>query len=866
MAIREHGKSTDRWIEGALANWLRFSRKNRLAVISIWGMLAAIGCWLAVSLLGINTDTSQMIDADAPYRQDQIAFESAFPQFENQILILVRAESPDAVDLFAGQLGDKLRDQPQYVKSVFSPALDPFFQQNGLLFLDIKDLETTLTQLSEAAPLIERLTLNPSLPSLFDALVQAANQDNSNPEAIFSAIADTLEVNQAGESKALSWRSAFIEDLNPPYQRLLTLDPVLDTTRLRPAAAVQEAIDAAVEAVEMQTDVDAVVTVTGNPVLRSDELQSVSRGIGLAFLFSFIMVGILLLWALRSPVLAFCTLASLVISIVITAGVAALIYKDLNLVSVAFTVLMVGLGVDFAIHLLLHIRHERSLGKSTPAAFYRTSRGIGTALVLTAPSTALAFLAFAPTKFVGMSQLGVVAAIGVIVAFLVATSFLPAMFSFLPPPNLSAPNSQRRKSVMPMVIPDALRPKIAIGVIVLALLAAFLLPKARFDADPMSLRNRAAPSVMAFNQLFDVAETVPYRLSYLAPNEAVMRETAEMFAALETVKSARSLADFIPDNQDDKLELIDYVVVGLEFAVSGDGEPYPVAENPTERLITALEEATNPAALRLRHVLQDWQKAVEHNPELEKQSERDLLFYWPHELARLRQQILACEVTRNNLPKNIVSRYMAADGIARVEIVPKGDVRDAALRRAFIADVKSVVPNVSGSARNVQEAGDIIQRAMLQAIFAALFMVSLLLYWVVRELKLVIIMLVPLVLAGILTTATGVIFGLPYNFANVIVLPLLIGIGVDSSLHLALQSRRTHASLSVFDTVTPRAVLFSGFTTIASFGSLTFSEHRGTSSMGALLTIAIIWVIICTVFVTPSLMNWFGSKPKIAKS
>ena len=149
-------------------------------------------------------------------------------------------------------------------------------------------------------------------------------------------------------------------------------------------------------------------------------------------------------------------------------------------------------------------------------------------------------------------------------------------------------------------------------------------------------------------------------------------------------------------------------------------------------------------------------------------------------------------------------------------------------------------------------------------------MVSLLLYWAVREVRLVIIMLIPLLLAGILTTATGVIFGLPYNFANVIVLPLLIGIGVDSSLHLALQSRKTDAGAgskhSVFDTVTPRAVLFSGFTTIASFGSLTFSEHRGTSSMGALLTIAIIWVIICTVFVTPSLMAWFGKSRNIAKS
>ena len=880
-----------RIIEGALSKWLRISRHYRAFILLIWLIMAAIGGALAATLLGINTDTSEMISSDAPYRQDEMAFEAAFSQFNDEVLVIIRADSPDAVDVFTQDLAKKLNNS-NYVKGLFNAELDTFFQKNGLLFLDLDALETTLAQLTEAAPLIERLTLDPTLPVFFEALVQAAEQDNDNAERIFAAVTKTLKANLNGQSQALSWRLAFIDDLEPPYQRILTLNPVLDTSRLRPAAALQDAIDQAVIDTQELTGVSAQIYVTGNPVLRSDELQSVSRGIGCAFLISFILVGLLLLWALRSPILAIFTLISLAISIMITAGIAALIFQELNLVSVAFTVLMVGLGVDFAIHLMLHIDHERARGKTIPAAFYRTTRLIGTALVLTAPSTALAFLAFSPTKFVGMSQLGVIAAIGVIVAFLVATSFLPAIYSYIKPSKRMITTSQNIATTARFNLSNHMRNSLAIGVIILGVAAIFVLPSAKFDADPMALRSRTAPSVAAFNLLFDAPETTPYRLNYLAANEGFAQMAAAKFEAVESVKTARILDSFVPKDQIDKLELIDYAAIGLEFAVSGEGEPYPVLPNPTARLIEALSLRQDVASKTLHETLIKWQEAVSSDSALIKRSETDILFFWPHELARLRLQIQAREVTRDNLPQSLKERYVTDSALSRIEIVPRQDLRDADLRRAFIKDVKSVaktldsvsiskvgavdihaskssnLTHISGSARTVQEAGDIIQAAMLKAIFAALIMVSLLLYLVVRSVKLVIIMLIPLGLAGALTTATGVIFGLPYNFANVIVLPLLIGIGVDSSLHLVMQSRQIGGKMSqkpsqmtVFDTVTPRAVLFSGFTTIASFGSLTFSEHRGTSSMGALLCIAIIWVIICTIFVTPFLMKWFD-RPK----
>jgi len=853
-------KSHNPKIEGLLSAWMRFARRFRGLVIFFWFLLAAVGLWLSAALLGVNTDTSKMIDASVPYRVAQTEFEKSFPDINAQILIIVRADSADALSIYSQDLAAALK-KSEHVEDITHLPSDPFFQQNGLLYLETNELEDQLSQLTEAAPLIERLTLSPETGTLFEALAQVNDQETppENAEALFKSVTQTLEANIQGQRRPLSWQSAFGDTDTALHQTVIAIDPILDHTRVRPAATVQEQIDLEVLKTAERTEINADVFVTGDPVLRSDELKSVSQGIGLAFLISFIVVGGILCLGLRSPLLVVFVLASLIISILITSGIAALIYGQLNLVSVAFTVLMVGLGVDFAIHILMTLQSKRQAGLSVPAAFYRTSRGIGTALVLTAPSTALAFLAFVPTKFIGISQLGVVAAIGVTIAFCVATSLLPAIFSFLPisakAPQIPAPSQNRQNG-------PKQQKGLALGIILLGLAALPLMPRAKFDADPMALRDQNAGSVKAFDLLFDKAETVPYRLSLLVDTPEAANAVKPQISELESVDSVRGLLDFIPEDQYDKLDLIDYAAIGLEFALEGDGTPPAASENPAETLRVSLANSDIEAAQKFETTLTRWIAARQNDESLALRTQGDLFRYWPHQLERLRNQIKASEVTLDSLPAGLTDRYLAQDGKARLEIIPKSDVRDTANRRKFVSEVKAIAPQITGSARTVQDAGDIIQTSMLQAVATALITVSLLLYLVVRNVRLVIIMLIPLVLAGVLTTATGVLFNLPYNFANVIVLPLLIGIGVDSSLHLALQNKQNEQEQpsQSSSNVTARAVVFSAVTTIASFGSLSFSAHRGTSSMGLLLMISISWVLICTLLVTPALLSWFSQK------
>ena len=849
-----------RRLEAGLWRWIDFSRRRAVPVTLVLVVLSVVGLALAITGLGVNTDTRQMIAPDKPFRQASATFEAAFPALSDQRLIVIQGPSPDAVDRAAAALTETLPRRPA-INSVFAPRYDDFFEENGLLFLKVDELEQLLARLTRAAPLIERLNANPSLDGFFDALAEAASapdtstDDAETIEELFTAVAKTIEARLDDTPLPLSWQSLFQGDGEEKvYQAVLTVEPVLDTTLLRPAKPAVADIEA--ETARIITDIDPSVSisVTGGPALRSDELQTVREGSGVALLISAVLVLTLLLIAYRSLALALLTIAAIFIAVAITSGLAALLFEGLNLVSVAFVVLMVGLGADFGIHLALHIRAHQSEPLTPRPAFYRTIREIGTALALTAPTTALAFFAFSPTDFVGMGQMGILGGLGVLVAFAVAMSLLSAIIPYLPHP---------KKPVAGLPIPRGEKGVriIGVGVLVLGVLALPLLPQARFDADPMALRNPDSPSVKAFGLLFASTDTVPYRLNILVPQGDGAAALADEIGNLPEVDSVRYLGAFIPDNQQAKLDLLDYAGIGLAFAVEENPPAQPLADDPGEALQRALATRDGPAAARLREVLEEWGEA-ERPPAARAALEADLLRYWPDQLGRLRKQLGASLITQETLPADLSDRYLNADGLARIEVIPAANVQDAGPRRQFVDAVVAIAPDATGSARNVLEAGATIQTAMIQASLLAGILVSIFLLLILRDGRLVLSLILTLGVAGVLTTATGTLLDMPYNFANVIVLPLLVGIGVDSGIHLALRTARSQSVAGVTNSVTARAVFFSALTTIACFGSLSFSDHRGTASMGALLMIAIGWTLVTTIYLLPLVVEATRKRPR----
>ncbi|MDX1426175.1 MAG: MMPL family transporter, partial [Kiloniellales bacterium] len=185
------------------------------------------------------------------------------------------------------------------------------------------------------------------------------------------------------------------------------------------------------------------------------------------------------------------------------------------------------------------------------------------------------------------------------------------------------------------------------------------------------------------------------------------------------------------------------------------------------------------------------------------------------------------------------------------------DLRDQAARHRFVRAVRAVAPNASGATVEMTEGGRAVIDAYRQAAATAVVAIALLLLVLLRRLAAVVLVLAPLLLAAVLTVAATVVFALPFNFANVIVLPLLFGLGVASGLHIELRARQAGPQ-RVLSTSTPRAVLFSALTTVASFGALALSRHTGTASMGVLLTIAICLTLVSTLVVLPALLHEAG--------
>ena len=226
---------------------------------------------------------------------------------------------------------------------------------------------------------------------------------------------------------------------------------------------------------------------------------------------------------------------------------------------------------------------------------------------------------------------------------------------------------------------------------------------------------------------------------------------------------------------------------------------------------------------------------------------------------RLRRLFTALEpvepVTFDDLPQSLVEREIAADGRVRVHVYPTEDLTDNQALRRFVDTVRAKAPTAVGSPISILESGDAVVEAFIQALISAVAAVVVLVLVLMRRLVDVIYVVTPLLLAALLTIASSSLFNLPFNFANVIVLPVLFGVGVDSAIHLVYRYRTDPASrASILSTSTARGVVFSALTTIAGFGSLAVSTHRGTAPMGELLTIGVVLTLICTLLVLPALL------------
>lgn len=879
---RTSGRARLAELVAELAEWVVVGSARHPVAVLLAALAIAIGSGLAVAArLRVNADQDAMFSDDLPHRVVEIAFMREFPALYENVVVLVDGDDEARVRDAADALAARMRAERDYFHDVYLPRGD-FFEQHALLYMSTDEVDEFADRLARVQPYLAGLSEDGTLRGLAMLLARGARAAREGDvgagelAAIFARIEDAMRAAAAGEPFRLSWAEVVAgRELDDPshtarVRRLIIAQPVLDFAQLAAARESLEALHRFAAELGLDGGSGVRVRVTGDVALSYEEMALVEQQAVAAGVASFVLVTALLVVALRSRRLVLAVVASLIVGLVATAGFAAVAIGRLNLISIAFAVLFVGLAVDFSIHFCLRYQELRARDATRIDALAGTARSIGSSLALCAFTTSIGFLAFVPTDFAGVAELGWIAGVGMAIGLACTLTVIPALLA------LGAEREPTFGIAASTPLPSVpLRHPRAVAVVAaLATLGAIgVVPSIEFDPNPLRVRDPNAESVRAFEELLDDARTSPWGIEAVAPDLASAQVLAARLRELDVVASVETIADFIPDEQDEKLAILadaSLFLVPPHRDGAGSAAP-PDVEAQLEALrrlddeLAQLERSPHRArdveliasATALREAMREFVEATltsSRGGELVATLEESLVGSLPDQLETLDRLLGAGRITFDSLPDGVRARMLSSAGRARVAIHPAEDLNDPAALERFVEGVRAIAPGATGSAVAIHEASRTVVRALREALFAAVVMIALLLLAIWRALGDTALVMAPLLLAGLLTSAASALAGIPFNFADIIVLPLLLGIGVDSGIHLVARARDEHTGGDLLGTSTARAIVFSALTTLASFGSLALSTHRGIASLGQLLVLGVAITVVCNLVVLPALI------------
>jgi uncharacterized protein len=821
----------------------------------------------ALGHFAMSTNTYALLSPKLAWRIRETAFNTLFPQAGPEIVVVVDGRTPELTEAATTSLAQALRTEHRLFRSFQRPDSGPFWARNGLLYAPTQDVQTTMAQLIKVEPFLGPMAADPSLRGLMGALstaLQGVNTGQTALESILGPIrqlAAALESLRSDKRAYFSWRNLISggEADERELRHLILVDPRLEFSQLQPGELPIAAIRAAAKALRLDAAHGVSVRITGPVALEDDEFASLAERAPLIAALALAAISMMLWMAVRSIWLIVAILGTTLVGLVSAAALGLGIFHRFNVISVAFIPLFVGLGIDFGIQFSVRYRAERGTQKDVRGALIATGQGMGRSLTLAAAAIAAGFLAFAPTAYSGLSQLGVIAGFGMFIALTLNLTLLPSLVQLTRPPGSPAGATYTWLVWIDNFLLRHRVPVVCIGVGV-AVVSAALLPWLHFDFNPLHLRSSKLESVATLYDLTKDAQRSPNTLEAIYPNLARADQLAARVRVLPEVSLARTLSSFVPDDQAEKISIIADAANLLDLPLN----PVFVAPPPNDaQVIDSLLEtstqlrhaATRDAAAgadaaRLADDLRDLAKA---QPAMRTQAAEMLLPGLATVLEQVRESLHPQSITISTLPPELVRGWLAPDGRARLSIAPKGDANENGVLTRFIAAVIREVPDATGTALSIREAGRAVVSAFAEAGAVSFVAITALLLITLRRVRDVAITMAPIVLTGLLTMGSCVVIGQSLNFANIIALPLLFGIGVAFHIYFVMAWRAGGAHLLTSSLA--RGVFFSALATATGFGSLWASSHPGTASMGKLLMISLLWTLVSALLFQPALMG-----------
>ncbi len=869
-----------------------------------------IGCGLVLALLSalyaflflrLNTDQNRLVSSRVPFFKTYLEHVRNFGDQEYLFIVIRSRNTPEGKEraiAFAEKMAQRLRKHPHLIQAIYYRISAADFGDKALMFASPEEARVLTDTFISLSPHLNAWLKDGSLAGLID---QGASL-LANPQG------GLTELDPAMGRQALDLLGAFVKNIDRTIAGEESLPTVFDLEETRteyfftkngrllimrllpakdfstldvigkPLRVVREALSATRSE---YPDVEAGLT--GRPVLQADEMLTTDKDMTRAAMIAVILVGLLFMLVLHGWLRPLLVLISLVLAIAWTFGFATLTIRELNLLSMVFTLVLVGIGVDFGVHIVMRYVEATKKGLGVEEAIRTALLKTGPSVILGAATSVSAFFSVLGSDILGVAELGLIGGAGILLCLLAMLTVLPALLLTAGRKNLF-PSSQPRVVAMPILERVSARPRrLLVLLTVVSLVGLPGLLKIRFNYNLLELQARGLESVSYERLLLKASDESTWYAILTAGN---LKETAKLVQRLEKIPSVGtvdSILDIIPKGQAEKAALYREAAKALD-AISPSavvpGDPNPDAliqalgnlEGALEELEEKLFSAGAGAELAsldesLKHINNAREQLTEYPQRalrlttLQRRMREDIL----KSVEKARRWLDAKSVEPGDLPPSLRHIYVGKNGRNQIKVAPREDVWDFKKLARFVSDLRAVDPNVSGVPVSVLESARLTHRTFLTAALLTVALVSLILWLYSRSLAYVALTLLPLGVGILWLLELMGWIGLNFNLANFFGVPVLIAIGVHGGVHLLARWRETNGRGDLFGTSTPTAVALSFATTMIGFGGLLFAHHRGLASLGTVMVLGSFTSVLACLLVLPAalkLLNHHASRSR----
>jgi hypothetical protein len=623
--------------------------------------------------------------------------------------------------------------------------------------------------------------------------------------------------------------------------------------------------------------------VTGQKALNTDEMGVALSDMEIATLLSLVSLTVLLIAFWRNLRRPFQGMAELILALSWTLGFTTLAIGHLNVLSVVFAPLMLGIGIDYGIHWFARFEEELEKNGTTflEAAIQTTHLELGPGIILAGFTAALSFLPLVLTGFRGLVELGIITGMGMILSTTTTICILPPLPLFF---GRILPPFKKRKHALPSVF--KMSPGISRGILLITVvglgLSLLAVNGIGFDLNVLRMQPPTAQSVVWEHKLIEGSKRSVLGASIVSNSRDELMTNQKKLEALPTVSEVISVLSFIPKDQEEKLKFLERlrpIASYLKSVRYQDGSPDKKRLDQTLSSIHfKMRDAAEWGEARpLRNQMNEVVQLIRQVRALIKPDdqppinerlrwfEKTLIDDIADNLDLIEENIHSRPMRIEDLPPALLERYIGKGPSYLMKIYPKENIWDTKPLGRFVRDVQSVDPNALGDAVTMYVFTREFRSACIKAAVYAVVAIFFLLLLSTRSIKDTLLALIPLVVGTVWTLGLMWVFGVNFNLANSLFIPLIVGAGVEYGIIVMVRWRTS--ALGGLPASAAKGVSLAALTTLVGFGTLMISSHRGIYSLGLLATIGSLCTLIAATFVLPAVLSELGSgKRNEAKS